>query len=192
MAGYAHGENNFSDDDLDDLPIDALAELEHNAIQFTQATNTQARPKPAPAPSSDYGDDFDDEDLDDAVVIDESRSTPAIVTAFSRNNPGPPTERDQFRQQRYGNSNALANRQRPDIPTYQRNTAPLSSNTAARNNGVTLQPESQVGVSDDAEELRRQLGEVTQALCLYPARLTVYTATKEEPSPRTDHKCQGG
>jgi hypothetical protein len=162
MAGYAHGENNFSDDDLDDLPIDALAELEHNAIQFTQAANTQARPKPAPAPapSSDYGDDFDDEDLDDAVVIDESRNTPAIVTAFSRNNPGPPTEREQFRQQRYGNNNGLANPQRPDIPLYQKNRAPLSSNTASCNNGVTVKPESQVVVSDDAEELRRQLEEV--------------------------------
>jgi len=99
MAGHEDGESFYDDDDLDALPDDALVELENNAIQFTQA-QTQARLK-AP-PSSDYGDDFGDEDLEDVVVIDESRSTPVVAQSFNpRYNTGP-TPREQFRQQRYG------------------------------------------------------------------------------------------
>jgi hypothetical protein len=81
MAGHDDGESNYDNDDLDDLPSDALIELENNAIQFTQAQRVKA------APSSDYGDDFEDEDLDDAVVIDESRSTPAIVPTLRQTVP---------------------------------------------------------------------------------------------------------
>jgi len=99
MAGFADGENNFSDDDLDDLPVNALQELENNAIQFTQAA-TQVRQKPPP--SSDYGDEFDDDDLDDAVVIDEARSAPAVNTIFKRGPSNQVTQREHFRQQRYG------------------------------------------------------------------------------------------
>src|SRR3954467_9686837 len=110
MAGYAHGDNNFSDDEFEDafgdLPDNALLELENNAIQFTQV-NAQVRVKAAP--SSDYGDDFDDEDLDDAVVIDESRST--AIPVHNRNNSGPVSQRENLGQQRVGNS-GLASRQR--------------------------------------------------------------------------------
>lgn len=109
MAAHDDGESNYDDDDLDDLPTDALLELENNAIQFTQAQRVKA------PPSSDYGDDFEDEDLDDAVVIDESRSTPA----FPRQTvPGPATQHEQFRQQRYvaANNSNLANRQRYNPP----------------------------------------------------------------------------
>ncbi|TVY90902.1 hypothetical protein LAWI1_G001355 [Lachnellula willkommii] len=111
----------FSDDELDSLPIDALVELETNAIQFTQA-HTQARySKPAAAvtvaPSSDYGDEIGEEDLDDAVIIDESRSTPAIIQGLQRNAPSQAVQREQSRQQRYG---TIANPQ-PTLADSQRN-----------------------------------------------------------------------
>jgi hypothetical protein len=115
MAGFADGENNFSDDDIDDLPANALQELENNAIQFTQAA-TQPRLKVPP--SSDYGDEFDDEDLDDAVVIDEARSAPAVNPIFNRGPQSQVAQREHFRQHRYGapsNSN-LDNRSRPNVP----------------------------------------------------------------------------
>jgi hypothetical protein len=157
MAGYTHGENNFSDDDLDDLPANTLAELENNAIRSTQAANPQARLKVAP--SSDYGDDFDGEDLDDAVVIDESRSTPAVVPALNRNNPDSAAQRTQFRQQRYGNNTGLVNRYRPDVPPYQSNRdrlpVPVLGNTS-----VTVKQGSQSAGVDEAELLRRQIEEV--------------------------------
>ncbi|KAI0856079.1 hypothetical protein F4860DRAFT_426205 [Xylaria cubensis] len=70
----------FSDDDLDGLNATALQELENNAIQFTQAQRTYDRPNPPvppkilPAPPRGqrrsnvvYG--FDDDDLDDSVVV---------------------------------------------------------------------------------------------------------------------------
>ena len=118
MAGYEDGENNFSDDDLDDLPVDALQELEDNAIQFTQFT--QACVVVNAPPSSDYGDEFDDEDLDDAVVVDEARSVPPVVPSFNRGPPSQVAQREQFRQQRYGApsilSPNLANRTKPNVP----------------------------------------------------------------------------
>lgn len=111
-----HNEDLFDDDDLDDLPEDALTELENNAIQFTQTWTQVAKPVP---PSSDYGDEFEDDDLDDAVLIDESRSTPAVVPDPHRSNAGQITGREQLRQG-YGavlNSNpALANRQLRNAP----------------------------------------------------------------------------
>jgi len=74
----------FDDYDLDDLPEDALDELESNAVQFTQAQhNNHNTTTSAAAEGSDYGDDdFGDDDLDDNVVIDESRSTPALNPTF--------------------------------------------------------------------------------------------------------------
>ncbi|KAI9741488.1 MAG: hypothetical protein M1818_004294 [Claussenomyces sp. TS43310] len=68
MADYDAGEF-FSDDGIDAA---TAAELESNAIQFTQHLTQGGRT--SEPPSSDYGDDdFEDEDLDDAVVYDESR-----------------------------------------------------------------------------------------------------------------------
>jgi hypothetical protein len=124
MAGHHDDEEDyFDDDDLDALPNDTLIELENNAIQFTQA-QTQARHKPPP--SSDYGDDFEDENLDDAVVIDESRSTPAIVPTYSRYNAGQTTQSEQFRQQRYGTIS------HPDLPTSVRPNNPPIFNQPSR------------------------------------------------------------
>lgn len=64
----------FSDDGFDDLNESALQELENNAIQFTQvqkSAQSQAAPK-----QYDNGYDFEDDDLDDTVVIDEHAQPP--------------------------------------------------------------------------------------------------------------------
>ncbi|KHN99382.1 DNA repair protein Rad26 [Metarhizium album ARSEF 1941] len=60
----------FSDGGFDDLPDNALQELERNAIQLTQA---QIRPPPSQDPPqrlSDYGWEEEDDDLDNTEVID--------------------------------------------------------------------------------------------------------------------------
>ena len=113
MAGYDDGDSIYGDDDLDALPEDTLDQLENNAILFTQA-QTQA-PLPHHPPTSDYGDDFDDEDLDDAVVIDESRSTPAVNVYNNRHVPGHSSQ--QFRPPQYGSANsALSSKLRSNPP----------------------------------------------------------------------------
>lgn len=73
MADSVDGDDFFSDDGLDGLAPDALDEIENNAIRYTQYQATQALTLP---PSSDYGDDLDDEDLDDAVVFDGAHVDP--------------------------------------------------------------------------------------------------------------------
>lgn len=118
MAGYDDGESVYGDDNFDALPVDALEELETNAIQYTQAQTQAARP--VPPPSSDYGDDFDDEDLDDAVVIDESRSTPATTSYPLRHVSAQPAQREPYRHPQHGpssNTNStLPNRTYPKPP----------------------------------------------------------------------------
>jgi hypothetical protein len=159
MAGYADAdpENDFSDDDLDHLPLHALAELEHNAIQFTQATQAQLK---AP-PSSDYGDDFGDEDLDDAVVIDEARSAPAIVPALRRNGLSQTAQREQLRGQRYANPQGVAHQQRPQECLQQPNRDRLPGLVSIpRNGSVAARQGSQSVATDEAVALRKQLEEV--------------------------------
>jgi hypothetical protein len=162
MAGQDDGDNFFDDDDLDTLPHDALVELENNAIQFTQA---QTATRYIVTASSDYGDDFDDEELDDAVVIDESRSTPAALPALHRNIPGQATQREQFRQQRHGTTLStlnpnLASRQRPpDPPKF--NQPNRSQPRIPQNDSMTAQQGSQAsGVEANVESLQRQIEEV--------------------------------
>lgn len=75
-------DEDFSDDDLDKLPQDTLIELENKAIQYTQA-QTQARLNAVF--TSDYGDDLEDDDLKDAVVIDGSSSTQVIIPSLHVN-----------------------------------------------------------------------------------------------------------
>ncbi|KAL2070589.1 hypothetical protein VTL71DRAFT_13615 [Oculimacula yallundae] len=163
MAGFDDGDSVFGDDDLDALPEDALQDLENNAIQFTQA-QTQARLQPAP--SSDYGDDFDDEDLDDAVVIDQSRTLPSTTLYSNRNVSVQPPQRDQFRPQPHPTpSPVLPNRQRPNPPPKfdQRHGHPPES-TAFENDylqeeqgvGQPTQPDSEV------ERLRSIIEELTK------------------------------
>ncbi|PQE24932.1 hypothetical protein CJF32_00007315 [Rutstroemia sp. NJR-2017a WRK4] len=158
MAPNEYGENNFSDDDfLDDLPPDALTELENNAITFTQKANFK------PSPSSDYGDDFDDEDLDDTVVVDEARSAPAVVPPAHRKNPNPVVQREQFRQQRYGDS-GIANRTRNDAavelagqPDHLLQTIPLP-----REDSSVSRQQSQSVADGDAEALRKLVQELQE------------------------------
>jgi hypothetical protein len=157
MAGHDDGESNYDDDDLDALPNDALIELENNAIQFTQAHRARA------APSSDYGEDvdFEEEDLDDAVVIDESRSTPAVVPSLRQNVPGPATQHEQFRQQRYGatNNSNLANRQRYNPPPKFNEPSRLSSAPVVQQARQVEQGSEQV-FGPDVLGLQRQVEEV--------------------------------
>ncbi|SRR6266536_2951073 len=164
MAGHDDGDEFFSDDDLDALPHDALAELENNAIQFTQAQQPTLLKAP---PSSDYGDDFEDEDLDDAVVIDESRSTPAIIPALHRKSQGQAAQQERFRQRQRGtaNSPSLANRQRlPDFvpPRFSQPSQVLLRVPIAPNDSMVAQQGSQPdsGIEDKVDSLQRQIEEV--------------------------------
>lgn len=157
MAPHEDGENNFSDDDfLNDIPADALEELENNAIAFTQA---QIK---AP-PSSDYGDDFDDDDLDDAVVIDEARSAPAVVPYLPRNNVNQSARQEQFQQQHYENTN-IVNRPRnyvgPPRPRQPDHLPQPFSNPVSREASNLSRQGSQSVADGDNEALRRLVQEV--------------------------------
>jgi hypothetical protein len=157
MAGYADAESSFSDDDLDLLPPNALAELESHAIRSTQAANPQNR-REVP-PSSDYGDNFEDEDLDDAVVIDEARSAPAIVPSLHRN-VSQPSQRAPFPRQPYGTT-SIAGRQRPDGYPHQPFRDHLPGPAAMPHKmPMAARQGSQTGGTDEAAVLRRQLEEV--------------------------------
>ncbi|KAM3081211.1 hypothetical protein ACMFMF_003125 [Clarireedia jacksonii] len=158
MAPNECGENNFSDDDfLDDLPPDALTELENNAIVFTQKANFK------PTPSSDYGDDFGDEDLDDTVVVDEARSAPAVVPPAHRNNHNPVAQREQFRQKRYGDT-GIVNRTRNDVFAQlagQPDHLPQSIPILREDSNISRQ-HSQSVADGDAEALQRLVQELQQ------------------------------
>ncbi len=166
MAGHDY-EDFCDDDDLDALPHAALIELENNAIQFTQA-QTQAGRCKAAAPSSDYGDDFDDEDFDEEIVIDESRSTPAIIPPLRRNIPAQETQQKQFRQQRYGTANNsnqlphLADRPRPTPPRFSGPNQSRPPVAAPLNDSVVAQQGSQPSAASEiqVESLQKQLEEV--------------------------------
>jgi hypothetical protein len=174
MADHDDGENYFDDDDLDALPADAFLELENHAIQSTQAH----RPK-AP-PSSDYGDDFEDGDLDDAVVIDESRSTPAIVPILRQNAPGQATQREQFRQQRYGaavNAN-LVNRQRYNPPPKFNDSSRLQLAPIVQNAPQVDRETEDQTPGPDLTSLQRQVEEVLSPSLNYLPNLTTSSYLK--------------
>ncbi|CZR64986.1 related to protein UVS-3 (presumed DNA repair and checkpoint control protein) [Phialocephala subalpina] len=167
MAGYDDDEEVFDDDDFDALPDDAFVELENNAIQFTQA-QTQAAQGKVVAPSSDYGDDLDDVDFDEDIIVDEARSTPAIIAPPPRNNQGHPTQQEQFRQQRYGatsNSNSisqLANRTRPTPPRFNVSNYVRPPAAIPLNDSVVAEQGSQHSAASDVkvESLQKQLEEL--------------------------------
>ena len=150
MAGYEDDEDWF-DNDLDDLPVDALAELEHNAIQFTQAVK-------AP-PSSDYGDEFEDDDLDDAVVIDEARSA-AVPPALHRNIAGQSTQREQFREQRYGTPRNRPQQETALSVSHRPSPQPLSIPNGPRESKVAKQGSSPAP-DYQVEALQKQIQEVS-------------------------------
>jgi hypothetical protein len=100
MAGRVNGDDFLSDGDLDDLPPNALEELEKSALRQTQH-QTQATVIIEPCPSSDYGYEFDDEDLDDALVIDETRGVPSQFPLLQQLNASLDNQRDRFNNTRY-------------------------------------------------------------------------------------------
>ena len=173
MAGHADGESNFSDDDLDDLPITALDELENNAIRLTQAAHTHTQTRRDAPPSSDYGEDFDDEDLDDAVVIDEARSAPAIVPALYRAPLSQTSQREhQFLRPQFG-STSNKSRPRQDALLHQPNRDRLPSPTGLPTKRPVpvqqaSQAQEQVQRTDEAALLRRQLDEVYYLYLILP------------------------
>ncbi|KAI0508839.1 hypothetical protein F5B22DRAFT_618925 [Xylaria bambusicola] len=100
--------DDFSDDDFDALNANALQELENNAIQFTQAQKPYPRqeppPLPAPQPRQDDGYDYEDDDLDDAVVVvqDARQPKPALSPTRDRSAQLPtriPLQQQQQQQQ---------------------------------------------------------------------------------------------
>ena len=166
MAGFVDGENNFSDDDLDDLPANALQELENNAIQFTQAA-TQSRVKPPP--SSNYGDEFDDQDLDDAVVIDEARSAPAVNPILNRGPQSQVAQRERFRQHRYGapSGPSLDNQSKPSAaPTlHQPNRDQPDVPVPVQHHESMLAEQGSMPESGDSvDDLQRQILDVWVSL----------------------------
>jgi hypothetical protein len=160
MAGYQHGDNNFSDDELDDLPASALQELENNAIQFTQAANanTQASHWKAP-PSSDYGDDFNDEDLDDAVVIDEARSTPAVLPVFNQNTAHRASQQEQFRPPQYRKI-PLLNRPRANVPIPIQHSQNRPPHLISQYDSALAQQGSLPEPGEEVDDLQKQIQEV--------------------------------
>lgn len=172
MAGYDDDDEEvFDDDDFDALPDDALVELENNAIQFTQAQTQAARGKVV-APSSDYGDDIDDVDFEEDILIDEARSTPAITAHL--NIPGLATQQEQFRQQRYATTNnssstsQLASRTRPTPPRFTESNHSRPPAAIPLNDSVVAEHGSQPSAASDVkvESLRKQLEEVITILSL--------------------------
>ncbi|KAB8297960.1 hypothetical protein EYC80_001738 [Monilinia laxa] len=152
MAPHEDGENNFSDDDfLNDIPTDALEELENNAIAFSQA-------QIKPPPSSDYGDEFEDDDLDDAVVIDEARSAPAVVPYLPRTNVNQASRQEQFRQERYGPGNNLA----PPLARQADHLPQPYSASISRETSILSRQGSQSVADGDNEALRKLVQELQQ------------------------------
>lgn len=162
-----HDEDDFFSDDIDlnELGNDYLTELENNAIQFTQA---QARTKVAP--SSDYGDGIDDEDVDDAVVIDESKSTPAINSALQRNLPGQP-QREHFHQFRQHDGLGTISNPRAQLPNRQpangpqsqfdQRQVPSSRVAVAQHDSMLAQQGSLPSFADEGlESMQKQIQEV--------------------------------
>ena len=181
MAPHEDGENNFSDDDfLNDLPADALTELENNAIAFTQA-----RTKPSPSSDhSNYGDEFDDEDLDDGVVIDEARSAPAVVPYVSRNSANPVARQEQPRQQRHGDTgiaNRLRNNTDPPLPQQPDHLPqPFSISREASNLSRQASPSVADGENDALRKLVQEVFVIANCHTRKRSLTTVLVATKEQ------------
>lgn len=153
----------WDDDDLDAIPGDQLAELEHNAVQFTQQQAQGARPQS----SSNYGDDFEDDDLDDAIVYDGLREAPPVQlnTAQSRTF-GLASQQEQFRVNRYGGSAnviALVNGStngnwQPSAPSR---SIPSRATTVVRASKDVKPSSSSSNTLDiDVDALQRQVQEV--------------------------------
>ncbi|KAH8809166.1 DNA repair protein-like protein Rad26 [Xylogone sp. PMI_703] len=185
-AGNFDGDD-FDDDALDLLPANALEELENNAIRYTQA-QTQAVHLNAP-PSSDYGDDFEDDDLDDAVVIDEAKSTPAVTGI--RRNILPYSSPKQNRRPQWDNlagntalTATLANRQRLNgsaAPPVQ-SSRPVS-NASSRTHAFSTQPDPLPNLEDlqkQIDELRRERNELIETVNAKAGEIAIVRSKQEQ------------
>lgn len=160
MDDQAVEDDGYSDDDLDALPVNAFNELQEDAVRFTQQPAAKPRPivptteRSIPAnitggfgrlsvgpdvaayhkgpqePSSDYG-DFDDEMLDGEIFDGANQST-TYERARSAVPMGESTQREQWRQQRYGAP--LTN------PNYQVQQQPVPSQLSANHPARSILP----------------------------------------------------
>lgn len=166
MDGQDDGEDYFSDSELDELPQNALDELEHNAILHTQH-QTQATQIINVPPSSDYGDVFDDDNLDDAVVIDEAQGVPERVLALQSPSAGATTQREQFRIGRYGGPvhlSPLADRTLKQNRISEKCLAPQDASVSVQRNEAPLNQQREAAeestVDPIVEALQKQVQEV--------------------------------
>lgn len=156
MSAQEYGEDFFSDDDLDTAAFD---ELENNAIQATQAQTQALRAAPQQQ-SSDYGaPDLEGDDLDDAVVVDEARSTPSIIPILQKN--GVAQAQERFRSQEDGVTQSATQSQRKQIASIPpRQTIPYHpSPSIPRDESMRAQQGSQVDTSN-LGALQKQIQEV--------------------------------
>jgi hypothetical protein len=90
----------YSDDDFDSLPINTLNELENTAIQFTQQQQVVHEL------SSDYGDDFDGEGIDDSVTLEDAKSIPVTVPQPQKSTIRHAAPRERFGLEHYESNQA--------------------------------------------------------------------------------------
>ena len=107
----------FSDDGFEDLDESLLQELENNAIQFTQAQKlAQSQAATGAQSLAAYGYGFEDDDLDDTVVIDErelQQTRPIGKGAL-------PTPQKHHNQQRWDQQLHMRTAQQHPLPIQQR------------------------------------------------------------------------
>ncbi|KAI1643086.1 uncharacterized protein F4817DRAFT_350900 [Daldinia loculata] len=121
--------DDFSDDDFDTLNANILQELENNAIQFTQAQKKYQQSQTQPQ----FVDDFEDDDLDDAVVQDELRGNSILPEETTQlpSRVAPQQQYQQYQQQWSGQVPVPANHFRPQ-PVHSASRNPLPAPTTSR------------------------------------------------------------
>ncbi|KAK6953763.1 hypothetical protein Daesc_003725 [Daldinia eschscholtzii] len=123
----------FSDDDFDTLNANVLEELENNAIQFTQAQKKYEQSQSQSQSQTQFVDDFEDDDLDDAVVQDELRGNPVLpqeTTELPSRIVPQQQYQQQYQQQWGGPVPVPASRFRPQpVQASSRNPLPAPSSS---------------------------------------------------------------
>ncbi|POS85650.1 hypothetical protein EPUL_002776 [Erysiphe pulchra] len=152
-------DEDFSDDDLDKLPQDTFIELENKAIQYTQA-QTQARLNAVS--TSDYGDDLEDDDLNDAVVIDRSSGTQVIIRSLHQNK----TNIVELQKDAGVKISQSSHRQEPNLSLRTNKSGHISSKSqvSASQDGSLSQPKDNRPHSRSTQiaNLQRQIEELTK------------------------------